>query len=482
MIGAGLFTAIACGYDGKSFQKDLMSFCNDGRVTPSEYSVLVNRLKTDGVAGFSFSVGQEQVSIKTEQDLIAYINSRGIFDSAPELAPAVNVAFAKLAVYMESSASMKGYSAPNGNPYFTASVLALFNAAAKEASIESSYVGAGLRDDVQFTPVSKVQYESQLTSGNVVIGTSSPLDKIIAAIVEAEDPETVSCLITDGILSGSNAEIASNREFTKSYLPLLEDRIRSASKIAGDKGLDFIVYRLVSTFNGTYFDYTNDKHMLSNVIRPYFVLVFGHRHNLELLDAALSKEGGFKPTHKLASYNMGTASTVTKGQIVKTPGSPAYNIKPVNSTLQFKQIPQVPVTFKYRVNLNGLPEYYRNEQVVRQNIKLSYTDQKTGITVDKSEFIQDVEISDRDLNNFDVVIELSPDFLRSCPGKLAMKLSFDGYIDDWYRVLSSNDDRGMRHSLDQNTFALETLISGLIKGMNPKEMSKPIDCIINIER
>lgn len=473
----------SCGYSGKDFQKDLFTFCQDGKVTPTEYAVLVSRLKTDGaVGGFSFTVGQDNVSIASEQDLIGYINSKGIFDSAPELAPVANVDFSKLIVYMESSASMKGYSAPNGNPYFTASVLALFNAASSASSVESLYVGAGTRDDVQYTQVSKSQYESQLTSGNVVIGSSSPLDKIIASIVESSTVEDVSCLITDGILSGSNAEIAANRDFTKTYLPLLEDRIRNAAKSANDKTLDFIIYRLVSSFNGTYYDYTNAKHQLSGVIRPYFVIVFGHKHNLEIFDSAIAKESGFKPTHRLASYNMGAAKTVTKGQIIKTPGSPSYNIKPVNSTLQFKQIPQIPVTFKYRINLNELPKYYRDVKVIKNNIKLSYRDVKTGIDVDKSDLIQDVELSDASLNNYDIVIEFGPDFLRLCPARLAMNLSFDGYIDDWYKVLSTDDDKNISNSLDQNTFALESLVSGLIKGIESMEMSKPIDCQINIEK
>ena len=396
----------SCSYNGNDFKKDAMAFCQDGKITDAEFSVLSNRIKTDGaVSGFSFTEGQQTIEIRTDEDIIEYFHSKNIFGSAKQLEPAENVEFGKLVVYMESSASMKGYSAPNGNPYFTASILSLFNAAPADANYSIAYVGAGVRDDVQLSFVPKNQYESQLTSGKVVIGTSSPLDKILGTIVDSTSIETVSCLITDGILSGSNAEISANREFTKTYLPLLEDRIRNAVHKASDNGLGFIIYRLVSTFNGTYYDYQNVHHKLQGVVRPYFVIAIGHPNNLELFNNAISKESGFKPTHILSTYNMQKVNAVTRGQVIKTPGSPSYSIKPVNSTLVFKPVPQVPITFKYRVNLNEIPQYYRNLDVIKNNIRLTYIDSKTSIEVDKSEFIQDVMVQDQSLNNYDIVIE-----------------------------------------------------------------------------
>lgn len=473
----------SCGYNGNDFKKDISVFCQDGKVTDAEFTVLSNRIKMDGaVYGFSFSDGQETVSICSDDDLVEYLHSKGIDGTAKALESVSNVGFYRFAVYMESSASMKGYSAPNGNPYFTASVLSLFNAMPANADLSIAYVGAGVRDDAQITLVPKKQYESQLTSGNVVIGTSSPLDKILETIIDSTSVETISCLITDGILSGSNAEISANREFTKTYLPLLEDRIRNAVRKASEKGLGFTIYRLVSTFNGTYYDYKNAHHRLQGVTRPYFVIVIGHPANLEIFNTSICKESGFKPTHSLSTYNMQTVNTVTRGQIIKTPGSPAYSIKPVNSTLIFKPVPQVPVTFKYRVNLNNLPRHYRNLTIIKNSIKLTYQDSKTGIIVDKSEFIQDIELQDADLNNYDVVIELTPDFIRSCPANLQMDLSLEGYVDDWYKVLSSSDDTNIDSSLDQNTFALESLVGGIINGVEVGPLSKPIDCQINIEK
>ena len=63
-----------------------------------------------------------------------------------------------------------------------------------------------------------------------------------------------------------------------------------------------------------------------------------------------------------------------------------------------------------------------------------------------------------------------------------MDLSLEGYVDDWYKVLSSSDDTNIDSSLDQNTFALESLVGGIINGVEVGPLSKPIDCQINIEK
>lgn len=113
----------SCGYNGNNFRKDILSFCQDGKVTDAEFSVLANRIKMDGaVSGFSFAEGQSTVSICSEEDLVDYLHSKGIFGTAKALEAVKNVNFNQVSIYMESSASMQGYSAPNGNPYFTASV------------------------------------------------------------------------------------------------------------------------------------------------------------------------------------------------------------------------------------------------------------------------------------------------------------------------------------------------------------------------
>ena len=179
---------------------------------------------------------------------------------------------------------------------------------------------------------------------------------------------------------------------------------------------------------------------------------------------------------------MKMAETVKNGSVIKLPGSPDYSIKPVNSTLVFKKIPQIPVTFKYRVNLNALPVYYKDVNTLKQILKFTYKDAQTNVIVDKSEQIIDVTLFDAALGTYDVTIEFAPDFLQRCPAFLQMSLSAEGFIDNWYLLTSTNDDRDIENTFEPTTFALETFVGGIIKGIDVQSIAKPIDCNINIEK
>ena len=205
-LTAIILTAISCGYSGSNFQKDIMSFCIDEKITDGEFTALLNRINTDGQpSGFTFVDSGTTVTIANEQDLISYLNGKGIYGPTSNLAAQSSVEFNELTILMDSSASMKGYSAPNGNRDFTAAIVSIFSAVAPEVDIESAYVGASSKDEISISKVEKGQYQAQITNGKVVIGAGSQLDKILGYIADENDEDEVTCLVTDGIyLSACN--------------------------------------------------------------------------------------------------------------------------------------------------------------------------------------------------------------------------------------------------------------------------------------
>ena len=302
LLTAMVLTVVSCGYNGSDFQKDMMSFCIDGKITDGEFTALLNRVNTDGQpSGFTFVDAGNTFTIANESDLVAYLNSQGIYGPTTKLAAQSDVEFNELTILMDSSASMKGYSSPNGNRDFTAAIVSLFSAVSPEVDIESAYVGASSKDEVSISKVEKGQYQAQITNGKVIIGAGSQLDKILAYIADENDEDEVTCLITDGILSGTNAEISANREFNVKNLPLLENRVRLAAKEAKKEGLDFLIYRLVTTFTGNYYDYQNRVHRLSGIERPYYIVAIGEKTNLQKYESGLSKSSEFKPKNTLAT-------------------------------------------------------------------------------------------------------------------------------------------------------------------------------------
>lgn len=100
-LTAIILTAISCGYSGSNFQKDIMSFCIDEKITDGEFTALLNRINTDGQpSGFTFVDSGTTVTIANEQDLISYLNGKGIYGPTSNLAAQSSVEFNELTILM----------------------------------------------------------------------------------------------------------------------------------------------------------------------------------------------------------------------------------------------------------------------------------------------------------------------------------------------------------------------------------------------
>ena len=119
LSGGVLFSS--CGGNSSAFITNLRNFSDDKEITEVEYASLKGFLQRTPKG---FDVGGTHIS--TEADLVSYLHGQGITSSAKALAVMPDVTFDFLQVYLENSASMKGYSNA-GNPNFTAPVIALFN-------------------------------------------------------------------------------------------------------------------------------------------------------------------------------------------------------------------------------------------------------------------------------------------------------------------------------------------------------------------
>ena len=199
LSGGVLFCS--CGGNSSAFITNLRNFSADKEITEVEYASLKGFLQRTPKG---FDVGGTHIS--TEADLVSYLHSQGITSSAKALAVMPDVTFDSLQVYLENSASMKGYSNA-GNPNFTAPVIALFNVGDPDTQIVTGYVGASASGEAALSPVERSKFESNLANGRIATAVSSPIDRIISLAVDSTSPSSVSCIITDGILSGSNSEI-----------------------------------------------------------------------------------------------------------------------------------------------------------------------------------------------------------------------------------------------------------------------------------
>ncbi|MBE6200497.1 MAG: hypothetical protein E7138_09455 [Rikenellaceae bacterium] len=458
VAAVGLF--VSCSSPEGLFMENFNAFKSQG-LSQMEYDNLKKIVESE--PGFTLELNGETFVMNSEDALKAYILKSGV--PCVCVVPEKEVSFDKMAIYLENSASMAGYSNA-GNPMFTAPILALFNACEANTEIETAYVGEQ-HGELKLKSIPRATFESELTNGKIAITEGSPLDQIMTMMIDSVADNSVVGLVTDGIVSGSNSEIvkSANREFTIKNLPLIEQRIRSSISKAAAKDVSMLIYRLQSSYTGTYYDYKNGRHNVKNVVRPYFIVLFGNSSNLKKMEAALATEGKFKPTNKFASYDVASYNTITKGFLSLAPATTAdVVVVPNTGTIDFKEeVPAVPVNFRLQVGLNGIPAHYLNAEVLRNSLDVYYIESNTEVS--KSEFIQDVTPVEGKVNVYQITLQMDNNFVQMLPSegrKLYVRLK--GNVDRWDASLSSDEDTQFGLLPDSNTFALTTLMNGVCNG------------------
>lgn len=453
----------------------------DQQVNDVEFASSLALVKKAGIV--TMNDAGVQTPIRTDEDLALYLIGKGITGPATRIGDFIKktVPLKAMKVLLENSSSMQGYF-KSGTSAFTRPVISLYNGVPKDVIISTAYIGENAQHKAVATWVDKNKFDSDLANGRVMVGQSSPLDQIfVEAIGMASDSEpTISCVVTDGIISGTNQEIARDRDFTKKNLPLIEQRIRDA--VSSQENVDFLVYRFDADFKGTYFDYQNGRHNLSDATRPFFVFLFGNADHLTEFAKKVEAEPYFKFTDRLASYEAGGYQTLTKGQLLPSQNAVKVNIVPAQNSviIPAKQL-VAPVNFRLKFSVRDLPAFVNDEQFLQSNLAFQYKDPSTGILLPAVGFLQGVHVDNPTLGTYLLDLQVSPDLAAKFGNSMDIQVFLGGILDDWYiRKTSSNDT--VSGGDDQNTFCLEALIGAMLMGkdIQPNNLKEAIDIPVKI--
>ncbi len=483
--------ATSCSHPDKDFKASLIQKSADKYIDATELSILDGQLSkamAKSRTGISFGVDV----IKDKESLINYLTEkRGC--TIEGLKPAREVTFDDFYVLIENSVSMQGYFG-KGNPDFAEPIIALLQCGAQ--TNHTAYVGAKGNNDpaIDIKEVPQDKFLQDIVQGRFIASAASPIDKMIVAAVDkiidvdsdsqsiADDVvvNNVFCLISDGLLSGTNSEIASNREFTKNSLPVLENRIRDAVKKANLYGLHCLVYRLESPFDGTYYDYKNGHHKLSGTNRPYYMILIGDQENLEKIDNNLKKETNFTkhPSQRFASYDVTSAKTLTKATIAQVPGQTA--IIASGNTVKYNPVKlnPDPVVFTAKMQMKSLPAYYLDVVSLRNDLSLTYYDKpsNTNVPIPVDSWLGDIKVDD-DTQTYTFTVCIDNDYLKKMSAeKTSISIKLPGHQDEWYKEFSASDDSQIMPG-EVSTFGLDRFMGGIMKGFGYQDVANIPDAI-----
>lgn len=276
-------------------------------------------------------------------------------------------------VYIENSGSMNGY--VKGVTDFESAVYsylsdiqlanlgALPDTCASKNRLELNYINSEI---ISFKPDVKEFIDAlepaifQAKGGN--IGTSDMAD-IIDTILSHSNNDDISILISDCIFSpGSKYKKDDNAD---QYLvsQQIDIKTRVVEKLKENPNFSFVIMRLVSQFNGTYYNKFDEKTNIDN-IRPFYIWLMGDKyrlkHLLDEVDLNNIKGQGVKDIFMISIPDSQIKYSISRPK----PGNGKYMLDNVSKTISDPEIENKVGNKKFQVILSVdfrkslLPEEY----------------------------------------------------------------------------------------------------------------------------
>jgi|GEM_PF-1992894 len=299
----------------------------------------------------------------------------------------------EIKLYLETSASMKGYVNSNVAGTYPLKDLLPFMVTDLDNhfGVETNLIT--ISDKQKQFPYSKDRFFEQLRSGGIFTGKSSKLQNIFSSVISETKSGEVSILITDCIpdLGKINTKTEGSKITSHIY-----------TAIASNKSLGVAVFQYKSDFNGTnYFNRKNNdgvtqskrpfyNETLNN--RPFYVWILGDQALVaKVLFTNLIK--GYDAAH---AYNI-LFQNIESG-LLKNPKSGKISINIEKQTLLIKEIDgKRPALFTVGLNGSLFAEIQQKQLLDTANYKIApaYIQESMQFTIKEKEELLMEQIKDK---------------------------------------------------------------------------------------
>lgn len=360
----------------------------------------------------------------------------------------------------DASGSMHGYLNSSGDSRFIG-VISYFENMSDNTVVRLYGKNEG-------NPIERAVFDRMLNNGKIEWSNESDLKAMVGSMMgHVDSGDDICFLLTDGILSGSNADI--NNSPDRSYnirmrQKMSEDLSSMLSKKEGN--LCVLIVRYNAKFNGNYSCYNNDGKNLVNKDRPFFVIALGKwvciKYIEQKLNEAKAINGITTPCEDIVM--IGDASSYQKIKL-----SAAEGLNPKREYLVIKKDFRNE-SIALSADLGELPAYMQTDNYMNANIELYVQHgQKAEKVLDKGYY----EISVNDINGKKVLrLNIKSSQLKNT--KLSFKLKYA--LPEWIETKSDDNDLDIATNPVKlgKTFNLKYFVAGfttLHKGKYIKEQS-----------
>lgn len=347
-------------------------------------------------------------------------------------------------VYIDASGSMRDYFGKSNIANVSDALTGLGQAT---ESLEAEYyVWNG---DGKHIPISQKDLTTRLINKNLN-GKSSTFDKIFSEMVELATSDTLTVLLSDGIMSSSSGQTKLSQSFTDYDKGHLKTEIQKAVR---GKNKAVSIYRIMGDFNGSYYDKGN-KPIKYSGSRPFYVFVIGDKDNVRYFDTQARKGKIHEVYTNAESIHMDSAPRMSF-KIEPTDGND--EMASFESFNQMGGSPkyEYPGTLGFRVK-GDIPRWVREtygNNVIREMSEISVDEKplRTKLTIEDGSISFDIPEG--------TVTELNG---KSNPYVIRYRM-LDPARQAWDKYSTDNDSQP--DSI--HTYLLQDLVDALYKGVSP---------------
>lgn len=372
-------------------------------------------------------------------------------NTEPSTASETSVAINQVNLFLETSASMKGYL--TGSTQFKSQVASLVSQVEKNKSgglIKQANYYLIPQDTATQEVDNARTLLNNLKNNQLAAGKNSLIVDILTMLQNRNNAQTVNIFISDCILSDIDLD---NQSIVREQVALLFNKYASANTATS-------IYAFTSDFSGNYYTYPTGVQMYTDVERPYYVWIFGNEQKVNALNQALRK-ANFEPEEEL---HFGFRFNQQPDFRVMNYAGKNGNFVVARNNQQLTDIE----LFRGRalemgvgVDLSAYPASIASEKYLTKNLQLAGENAEGSVV--SVQPVADVQLTKSDNTlaekyRLTHVITLQISSIKGKQG--SVELSLAKTESPWYKQWSVDDDRTIEQN-EGKTFALQYLIEGV---------------------
>lgn len=365
----------------------------------------------------------------------------------PPPVPKCSIAQPSSATFLfDISVSMKGYLQSSGDSRFLGVTTFFENIPSK--------VVFRLYGKKEGDPIERANFNQMLKNRSIKWGDESDLIAMVRSMkTHVDKGNHISFLLTDGILSGSDADIRNSpdRSYNKIMRQTMSENLSHLFSSPKDS-LCVLIVRYKAKFRGPYSCYNNSSEPLDNKDRPFFIIALGKWKYVKyveqkLIEVKAANDGIATPYEDILM--LGDACSYQKVKL-----SAAEGLNPKNGRLLIKKGYEKE-SIALSADLRQLPAYMQTLDYMKANIELyvKRASKKEKIAIDKDYYEISVDDAKKQLR-------ISIKATQVKESELIFKLKYAQ--PEWVETKSDDDDTDIKSNLAKldKTFNLKYLVAG----------------------